>query len=259
MWPHVREFRDYYRTAQGRLARRALNKRLQHAVGNVKGQNILAIGFGTPFLRDFKFHADSVTAVMSGRSGAVVWPHNGPSCVAIADETDLPFRDRTFDCVILIHSLEWSDMPHAIMRDVWRVLTDDGLLVVVVPNRRSIWSRLDLTPFGYGRPYSRGQLTRLLEEAMFVPTWVGGALLVPPGRSRWWFSLGRVIEALAGRWLGRAAALTMATATKRIYGMTAVGVPKGKVSFAEVVSSRSSRHHGAHSRSSTPPEDPPKV
>jgi len=249
MWPHVRDFRDYYRSVQGRLTRRALQKKLQAAVGNVRDQRVLAIGFATPYLYGFLKTAESVTAVMSGRSGAVVWPYDGPCHVAIADETDLPFRERTFDCVILIHSLEWSDVPHTLMREVWRVLDDEGRLIIVVPNRRSLWARLDLTPFGFGRPYSRGQLMRLLDDAMFTTTWVGGALLVPPGRSRFWFSLGKVLESIAGRFLTRVSALTMATASKRRYGVTPVGLAIKTVNFAEVLS-RSSRQSGAHSRNS---------
>jgi alpha-ketoglutarate-dependent 2,4-dichlorophenoxyacetate dioxygenase len=45
----------------------------------------------------------------------------------------------------------------------------EGRLLLIVPNRRGIWARLDSTPFGHGRPYSRGQLERLLGDALFTP------------------------------------------------------------------------------------------
>jgi hypothetical protein len=49
-----------------------------------------------------------------------------------------------------------------------------------VPNRRGAWSRMETTPFGHGRPYSRGQLTNLLRETQFAPeTWTE-ALMFPP-------------------------------------------------------------------------------
>jgi hypothetical protein len=43
---------------------------------------------------------------------------------------------------------------------------------------------MDTTPFGYGRPYSRAQLTQLLREALLTPVGWEEALWVPPiGRS----------------------------------------------------------------------------
>jgi hypothetical protein len=52
--------------------------------------------------------------------------------------------------------------------------------MLVVPNRRGVWARLDNTPFGQGRPYSRRQLEALLIEALFTPLDWSGALYLPP-------------------------------------------------------------------------------
>ena len=39
-----------------------------------------------------------------------------------------------------------------LLRECWRVLRDDGRLLVVVPNRLGSWALFDHTPFGQGRP-----------------------------------------------------------------------------------------------------------
>lgn len=247
MQPHVRDLRDFYATTQGRVVRRALGARLREAMGDVRGQRVLAIGFGTPYLRPYLAEADTVVAAMSGRTGAIVWPRESPCRVIIADEAELPFPDRAFDRVLLVHALEWTPNAHAMLREVWRILADDGRLVVVTPNRRNIWARIDRTPFGHGRPFTRGQLNELLREAMFTPVWSGPALIVPPGRSRISMTLARLLEALAGRWLAGVAALTMATAVKQIYGLTPVGKLAPSVGLAEVVGG-SSRQSNAHPR-----------
>ena len=73
------------------------------------------------------------------------------------------------DRVLLVHMLEWSEHPHALLREIWRVLAPNGRILVAVPNRRGLWARMDTTPFGYGSPFSRSQLTQLLKDAMFQP------------------------------------------------------------------------------------------
>jgi hypothetical protein len=66
------------------------------------------------------------------------------------------------------------------LHEVWRVLAAGGRTLIVVPNRRGLWARMDTTPFGFGRPYSRGQLVELLREALFTPVGWDEALWVPP-------------------------------------------------------------------------------
>ena len=75
--------------------------------------------------------------------------------------------------------------PTALLREVWRVLAAGGQLLAVVPNRRGLWARMDTTPFGHGRPYSRSQITHLLREAWFTPVGWGEALYVPPIQRGW--------------------------------------------------------------------------
>jgi hypothetical protein len=50
---------------------------------------------------------------------------------------------------------------------LWRVLAPEGKLLLVAPNRTSLWAQVERSPFAHGRPYSRSQLDRLLRDAMF--------------------------------------------------------------------------------------------
>jgi hypothetical protein len=71
----------------------------------------------------------------------------------------------------------------ALLREAWRVLASGGRLLAVIPNRRGVWARVDTTPFGHGRPYSRSQITQLLRQTWFTPSAWGEALFVPPIKS----------------------------------------------------------------------------
>jgi hypothetical protein len=50
-----------------------------------------------------------------------------------------------------------------------RVLGPGGKALFIVPNRAGFWCRSDKTPFGYGRPYSIGQLEAQLRSQSFIP------------------------------------------------------------------------------------------
>ena len=58
-------------------------------------------------------------------------------------------------------------------------LMPEGQGALVWPSA-GLWARTDRTPFGQGRPYSRGQLDALLREAMFTPLEWDCALYLPP-------------------------------------------------------------------------------
>jgi SAM-dependent methyltransferase len=98
----------------------------------------------------------------------------------LVQEDRLPLADGSVDRLLAVHCLEMAERVRPLLREIWRVLTPEGRLMLVVPNRRGVWARLDNTPFGQGRPYSRRQLDALLVEAMFTPLDWGGALFMPP-------------------------------------------------------------------------------
>ena len=92
----------------------------------------------------------------------------------------MPLSDASVDRVLVVHALETGESPRELLSEMWRILTPGGRLLLVAPNRRGLWARMDTTPFGYGQPFSRGQLTAVLREALFSPVHWAEALYVPP-------------------------------------------------------------------------------
>ena len=90
------------------------------------------------------------------------------------------------DRLVLMHGLETSEHPTALLEECWRVLGPGGRALFVVPNRSGLWSRSDKTPFGYGRPYSMSQLDAQLRRQSFAAERQLSALFAPPSSHRFW-------------------------------------------------------------------------
>jgi hypothetical protein len=103
------------------------------------------------------------------------------------------------------------------LREVWRVLKDDGRLMVVAPNRRGLWAHVESTPFGHGQPYSPGQIGRLLAGSMFRVERRDAALFMPPVKLRVMLRSAQAWET-GGRYLApHLAGVTITEAVKDVY------------------------------------------
>jgi len=171
----------FYRSRQGKTARRMILRRLQALWPEVKDLDMLGLGFPEPYFEPFRETARRCISLMPAGQGAVIQP-NAPSTTVLADETHLPFCEALFDRVLLVHAIEEADALPSLLREIWRVLAPQGRIVIVTAARSGIWARLDSTPFGHGRPFSKGQLNQMLDGALFEPTAWSRALYAPPWR-----------------------------------------------------------------------------
>jgi SAM-dependent methyltransferase len=186
----------------------------------------------------WRTQAARVAAVMHPEQGALRWPRHAPGVAVLADEVALPFPDRSFDRVLLVHALEHAESARRAMREVWRVLADGGRLIVVVPNRRGMWAHLEGTPFGQGRPYSPGQLDRLLEQQLFTVRARRAVLFVPPFGSRVLLRTAPAWNALGGTLFQRFCGVVVAEAEKEVAApllATEVAQPRRSVVVGETV------------------------
>jgi SAM-dependent methyltransferase len=174
------DLKAFYASPLGQVARRLLGARLKSRLGNLKNARVFGLGFATPYLGAIRSEADVLGALMPAEQGVIRWPEGNANETVLVEEAELPLRDDSADCILLVHMLEWSENARELLRELWRVLAPNGRLLIVVPNRRGLWAQLDTTPFGHGQPYSRSQLAKLLKEAMFSPEDWQYALYMPP-------------------------------------------------------------------------------
>lgn len=217
MYLDIIDLRAFYSERLGRVARNLIAARIRKRWPSVAGERMLGIGFATPYLADFVDEAERVLAFMPAAQGVVNWPPDALNAAALVADDALPLSDASLDKVLAVHSLEMSANAGDHLREIWRVLAPGGRVIFVVPNRRGIWARVETTPFGFGRPYGRGQLTALLRDALFSPVGWSGALAVPPIRRRPWVRTGSAWEKIGSTiWPGFAGVIIV-EATKQLY------------------------------------------
>lgn len=177
----IEDLRAFYGEPTGALVRRLVARRLDDAWGEAAGCDILGLGYATPWLDAF-VGARRIVAAMPGGQGVELWPSAGRNRTLLVDEARLPFSAGAFDRIVLIHALEEADDPAVLLTETVRALAPAGRVILAVAARGGLWARAETTPFGHGRPFTRGQLERLVREAGLEPTAWSQTLYTPPWR-----------------------------------------------------------------------------
>lgn len=210
---------EFYASPLGGMAARLLRERLALLWPSLAGQSVLGLGYAAPYLRLWREDAARCIALTPAQLGAARWPAGQPCLSCTAEEDALPFPDLSFDRILIVHGLEAAENARRMLREVWRVLREDGKLLIVAPNRTGMWAHREATPFGQGQPYSPGQIGRLLGNALFRVEHKDTALYLPPTGLRLVLRGARLWERAGRRIAPGLAGVTITEAQKDIYGI----------------------------------------
>jgi SAM-dependent methyltransferase len=224
MHADIVELREFYASTLGHLAERSIGMALTPLWVKLPQERLVGLGYVLPWLDRFRGGTERTFAFMPAGMGAVNWPAGEASLSALVFDEDLPLPDSAVDRILMVHALEHAEDPRETLKEAWRVLAPGGRLVIVAPNRRGLWARFEHTPFGTGRPYSRGQLGRLLRESNFTLGASSEALLFPPVKTRALMRPASWLERMGRKLFMPFAGVIIMEAQKRLYQ----GVPVSK-------------------------------
>ncbi len=229
------DLREFYHSKLGRLTEHSISMALSSLWARLPQERLVGLGYTVPFLERLRADTERTFAFMPAGQGAVNWPVGELSSTALVFDEELPLPDASIDRVLMVHSLEFAENPRETLKEIWRILAPGGRLVIVVPNRRGVWARIEHTPFGSGRPYSRRQLTLLLRETNFTPGASAEALFFPPSKLRTVLKLRRSFERI-GRIVWPAfSGVIVVEAQKRLYQGLPVASRASRRVFAPVL------------------------
>ncbi|MBO6919387.1 MAG: class I SAM-dependent methyltransferase [Rhizobiaceae bacterium] len=230
------DFREFYNSRLGRRARNKIAMALSAIWTTTGNERLMGFGYTLPYLDRFRAEADQTIAFMPARQGAVAWPRHEPCAVSLVFDEELPLSDGSIDRVLMVHSLEFTENPEETLKELWRVLSPNGRIMIVVPHRRGLWSRFEHTPFGAGQPYSKGQLTSLLRATNFTPIRQSEALFFAPSERAAILQSSPFWERVGRRFWPLFSGVLIIEAQKKLYQGIPVAVRNSRRVFVPVLS-----------------------
>jgi SAM-dependent methyltransferase len=138
---------------------------------------------------------------------------------------ELPIATNSIDLALLPHVLEFAEEPHAVLREIDRVMMPEGRLIIVGFNPWSLWGLRSAAGFSRHEHPWNGRFNSLLR----VKDWLAllgfdvnaGRLCgyVPPIDNEAWRRRFRFMEPAGDRWWAIGGAVYMLQAIKRVRGM----------------------------------------
>ena len=208
--PDVVSLKQFYHSPIGRRAKRHISSAIAYACSNTKTKpekeqlgSLLAMGYSLPYLPYFEQRNEVILPLMPAEQGAIYYPTGDYNRTILVDNAMLPLPESSFDNCFVMHCLEHCREPKELLKSLWHTLTPGGKMLIIVPNRRSIWSQAGSTPFGCGQPFNMQQLRKLTEEAGFTHISSQTALHMPPLNWRINHKLSKAWEFLGKMFLPR--------------------------------------------------------
>ncbi|MEM9402992.1 MAG: methyltransferase domain-containing protein [Pseudomonadota bacterium] len=112
---------------------------VQETVEDVFGEECVQIG---------RWGEDTRFLTLSRTQRSLLVGQPGENASVIADWHRLPIQSDSVDSVILPHTLDYSDRPHAVLREVHRILRASGHLIQLGFRPGGLWGLRRLVPGG---------------------------------------------------------------------------------------------------------------
>ena len=226
----------FYDSKLGLTVRECITREISTKWTDLNGTRILGVGFASPYIRFYNRNQNNIVSLLPPMPSIAFSTENATNQELISLFHEIPLPDLSIDRIIIVHALEFSESANLMIRELWRILTDNGKIIFIVPNRLGIWCRFESNPFGFGRPYSPNQLVRLLEDNLFTTIKRNTALYMPPFKVRGIHSLSTGWEVFGKNTFPNLGGIISIEAEKQIYSGNIKFANSQKRSYAIVTS-----------------------
>ena len=129
---------DWLKTPLGAALLQQESRVVEEALDGIFGEECLQLGLWGDNRTFMRFTRTQRCAIVA--EGA----EGGPS--AVGEFHRLPVESDSVDAVLLPHTLDYNDRPHAVLREVDRVLRSNGQIMILGFNPGGLWGLRRLVP-----------------------------------------------------------------------------------------------------------------
>ncbi len=224
-------FSDWYQTSLGQLLAQTELDQLNDLLPDMFGYHLLQIGVhGSTALCQASRISHQIRLETELQLTAGIYAH----------ASRLPFASESIDVCVLSHSLEFDEDPHAILREIDRVLIPEGHVVLLGFNPVSWWGlnhflrgwRKQL-PWS-GKFYTRARVKDWLSVLGFDCIDTGGIFFRPPVQHEKVMQKLAFMEEYIPAWLNFFAGVYIITARKRTSTLTPIG-PRWRTAGKKII------------------------
>ena len=233
MYQDIIKLEKFYQSELGKAVQDRIYSKLKKYIYLHDGEKLGSFGFGEPYLSLLPKKKVSIFNFFSQRIGIKKNIINERLSNVLLDEEQLPIEDLFLNHIICIHCLEHSENLKKTLRELWRVLSPEGKIYIILPNKKSSWSFSSKSPFSSGFGFSKNQIVRILEDNFFEVQSVDRLVYFPSWNSKLLLNNRFFLEKIGSYFWRFFNGFYLCVATKRIY---ANSEPK-KISFIKKRSS----------------------
>ena len=217
MYQSANDLKAFYNDRMGRVVRRILKRQIYSFWPDALEETIAGLGYATPYLSHYIDSATRIIALTPAEQGAYHWPYDSQNKTCLLYDDAIPLPDESVDKILIVHNIEFSYQPNAMLQEIWRVLKPRGKALFLVSNRNGFWSQAEWSAFGSGRPYTLSQLCNTLHQNQFVTERIEESLFMPPIRRAFIMKAAHFFEGLGHSILPIAAGVHMVEVSKQLY------------------------------------------
>ena len=213
----------FYSTQLGNVTRKHIEEKILKKWKSVKGNNLLGLGYLKPWLKIFESSNTFFSAIteIEDKKKEII-KITKQTC--IVEDTKLPFPDLSINRILICHLLETTTQIDLLLHEMWRIMSGESKIILIVPNKLGFWCRNKNNPFGHGKSFTSFELNSLLLDHGFSDIKVDFCLFMPPSEKKYLLSESNRIERLGNKFLNIFGGIIFIEASKNIYALPKISV-----------------------------------
>jgi len=139
---------------------------IKEQIKDIKNLEILDVGCGTGGTSTAFLKFGNVTGTDFSSLALKFAKNKGLTNVVRSSVTSIPFRSEKFDIITVLDVVEHVQEDKQVLKEIWRMLKPNGIVVVTVPAFQFLWSEHDIASM-HVRRYNNSTIIKILKDSEF--------------------------------------------------------------------------------------------